>query len=472
MLAKKNRQVQADKNKENDNPRSKSPENEPHSQHDVPFDPNNNCKNNGDTASTADKNDQQKAAAKTSKINDLLSMLDAMRLEKSKSANVVQNVNGSNTNAAPNVNGSNTNATQNVNATFTVSANGDIATNAKPAAKSDTDIKTSHEYPKNIAPAKAPVPAPKVIPNVFDDDIFDFITQSGTKRANGFSRNEKASLEPNRPALRQQSTVSWRERPNERTEQIQPIPQWRLKDNGADSVTKVAATNSSHAAVPKPAINSNVTPAQATHTEAPLGASSGQASAVNQASKPIPTTQTTQRFIHNGALVTGVGIKPCPAYALNSLYEKFPHLNKDKVPNPLKPVTVDQSRRPNNTDNRPHQNSGPLQDFFDKLNKEKKSQGAPPNANRLNQMKELTSSLTSLPAFYTNGQNNSAAHRMPGRSVSSINLPGISRISGSNPQKGGQKQQQNANGQNRNNERPKQDNRQQSNDQNRAKGKK
>lgn len=421
------------KSKEIGNQRSKSQETV-QSQHDVPFDPNNNCKDNGDAISAANNNDQ----LKTQKINNLLSMLDAMRLEKS-----TRKINES------------------VNTTFTVSPIDHATTNAKPAAESVANIKSSHEQPKNTAPA----PAPKAIPNVFDDKIFDFITQRNDEHknntqankntTNGFNRDAKASLKTN-----------WRERSNEPTEPVQP--QWRRKDDVADSVTKVAATTSAHATTSKPAIKTNA--AQAKSMEAPLRAPNGQAIANNQTAKPIATApaQATQSIIHNGAILSGVGMKPCPAYALNNLYAKYPHLNPDKVPNPLKPIPLDELRRPNgNTANKSQQNSGTLQEFFDKIN-EKKSHGGQ-STNRLHQMKELTSSLTSLPAFSTNSQINSAANRMPGRSVSSINLQGITRIAGSNPQKNGQKPQQTPqpNGQNRTND----SNRQQSNDQNRAKGK-
>lgn len=62
--------------------------------------------------------------------------------------------------------------------------------------------------------------------------------------------------------------------------------------------------------------------------------------------EPNPTATTApakigppppQGAATNNLISMGKFTKPCPAYEMNSLYTKYPHLNPAKVPNPLKP---------------------------------------------------------------------------------------------------------------------------------------
>ncbi|XP_055299892.1 uncharacterized protein LOC129567252 [Sitodiplosis mosellana] len=303
------------------------------------------------------------------------------------------------------------------------------------------------------------VVVPTVIPNVFDDNIYDFIELigkqgdptkvNGPSRVNvpqkeneppkassinskyGFNKGDPANKIPSESdhpsAMRPNSLLSWRERSlNESAPSA-----WRAKNDGSDAATVVTSTPVTDAVpvatAPKPATIAKVFP-----------------------------TPVTKSIIQNGAVLSGAGVKPCATYELNNLYIKFPHLNPNKVANPLKPVPLKDVKRPaaTNKDGKTQKIDDPkLKDFFDKVNKEhaKKSQQQL-NSTQLKKS-ELTNSLMSLPVFANNNTTgeHQAMNRMPPRSASSFNLTGITRIEGSNPQKGSRKSSPQVNGQNGNN---------------------
>lgn len=51
-----------------------------------------------------------------------------------------------------------------------------------------------------------------------------------------------------------------------------------------------------------------------------------------------------QDTVRSAAVYSGTGIRPCPTFELNNMYSKFPHLNSEKVPNPLKPAQTHRAR--------------------------------------------------------------------------------------------------------------------------------
>lgn len=130
------------------------------------------------------------------------------------------------------------------------------------------------------------------IPNVFEDNIFHFL-DSMEKQKNITSHeqnNSNKGLSKDVPS----ATISW-----------------RVSSNGNTVATKTDST--------KPTIAVN------------------DRTSLNNPTKPKPLTQS---IIQNGAVLTGAGLKPCPTYELNNLYNKFPYLNPNKVPNPLKPIPL------------------------------------------------------------------------------------------------------------------------------------
>lgn len=263
------------------------------------------------------------------------------------------------------------------------------------------------------------IPTVKTIPNVFDDNIYDFIESIGKQGQVSEPLKGNEPLKQNEPPK-----FSWRNRTNEQPVASAPIGQWRAKKDDVPMTSTPVTTNN-----PKPII-------------------------------PV----VTQSIIQNGAVLTGAGVKPCATYELNNLYLKFPYLNPNKVANPLKPVPLKDLKRPATTaaaaaaKKAPQEIPDPkLQDFFDKVNKEHaKKMQQQLNSGALKKT-ELTNSLLSLPAFLNNNHNATAedtlmrSNRMPPRSNSSFNLTGISRIEGSNPQRGSQKSSPMINGQNGNN---------------------
>lgn len=419
-------------------------------QNGVSMDPNNNFKGNGHQVPAINKvtnvNGQHNSAPPNPQLSSLLNMLDAKRMERSKAANGKANVGPDDT--------------------FTVSAIGNAATNAKTAAKTAVKDKIGHEHQKATAR--------KAIPNVFDDNIFDFLTQQNDDRKEsisakyGSNKDVKASHDVGRQQQQQRADRNWREKLNEPIQP--PVERWRSKKDGPDSaakittstpVTEASATKPPGITAPIRSSNSQASAAQAT---------TSHASANNQPAKPMASKPPMQSIIQNGAILTGAIIKPCPTYAMDNLYAKFPHLNPNKVPNPLKSTPMDQlGRPPPPINNNTHRTQSTLQHFFDKVIEKnaKKGEMGRPGLNSLNEMKELTSSLMSLPGQSTD-QMQSGVNRMPQRSVSSINLPGISRMTGANPQKGRKSPQpQQANGQARQNGNQRQ---QSANQNNRSKG--
>lgn len=266
---------------------------------------------------------------------------------------------------------------------------------------------------------------PKAIPNVFDDEIFNFINAK-----NGFSlddvdkqvpsvdtiknihSNEMAAAHQNGATNnRPNTTLSWRDRPKE-VAKVMPVEQWRQKNDDTAAVAldlkKSPEMTQSTGAVPKV--------------------------------QPIPriTPMITESIIHNGAILTGAGMKPSPTYEMNNLYMKYPHLNPQKVPNPLKPTPLQEipTLSALNLVKKPD-----LKEFFDKVNAKKSQEQR--NANRLSDMKkrEFSNSMMSLPgnvdsaSGQARGKNASPANHMPQRSSTSISLVGFPRSTGSNQQK-------------------------------------
>lgn len=249
----------------------------------------------------------------------------------------------------------------------------------------------------------------KKIPNVFEDDFFDFLESRGKEK-----KDTSENKVTNDKALSTPPVSSWRDRPNGNTMQtIQP----NQNDNNSNAVKR--------------------------STQVPLSKQTPQV----KPTKPAPITQS---IIQNGAVLSGMGIKPCPTYELNNLYVKFPHLNPDKVSNPLKPT--------------------PLGDYFlgERLHYTKSNHQQPLNQSRDNRThsslngnraggiskSSLTSSLMSLPTFTNKNvdktpQNESLNRRMPGRSSSSISLVGVPKANVSNPQNSSHKQSKSPNAINR-----------------------
>lgn len=249
---------------------------------------------------------------------------------------------------------------------------------AKPAEVNGNSILKVSGDGKHVADTKQTPAIPKEIPNVFGDNIFDFIESMGNKQSNNHSAEATATR-----------TVSWREKSNEA-----PVEQWRQKNDVKTATAQPTSTATEPAKRTAPAL-------------------------------------VTKSIIQNGAILTGAGVKPSPTYDLNNLYINFPHLNPNKVPNPLKPAQ-DLKRHSNIGNGHGTKMSPGLQNLFDKSNREKtQNPRHSSNANHSNQMKktELSNSLISLPAMLnTNSnlrhQNGLSANRMPGRSLTSINMIG------------------------------------------------
>lgn len=225
---------------------------------------------------------------------------------------------------------------------------------------------------KNPTETKPKLPILKEIPNVFGDNIFDFIESMGNKQVN----NQPAEAKTSR-------TMSWRDKSNEHDKSA-PVEQWRQKNDGKTAT-----------------------------------------STAPEAAKPTGPAPVIKSVIQNGAILTGPGVKPSPTYDLNNLYMNFPHLNPNKVPNPLKPAQ--DPKRQSNIRNGEAKMSPGLQNLFDKANKEKSQN--PRHPNQMMKKTELSNSLLSLPASSntnpnSRNQNGLSANRMPGRSLTSISLVG------------------------------------------------
>lgn len=254
-----------------------------------------------------------------------------------------------------------------------------------------------------------------VIPNVFDDGIYEFIESIGKSnidlpnvpKANetsskvtelsklnnskyGFNK-DSSTPKVSPESARQSSLLSWRERPNER---------WRVERNDCDSISRSAKI------------------VQSVEETVPVSESKRQTMASN-----VTPNLITQHIIQNGAILTGVGVKPCPTYELNNLYNKFPHLNPNKVPNPLKPVPLKDIKRPVH-ETKKNENPSKQSDGSQQLaNNNFSGFGEFPSYVNLNKSSELTNSLQSLPTFpKTNTVSDQSKNRMPQRSASSVNL--------------------------------------------------
>lgn len=205
------------------------------------------------------------------------------------------------------------------------------------------------------------------IPNVFEDGIFDFLDSM----KNSGNESEKLNKFPKAKALETGAIpkYSWRSSSNGNTQTAQ-VEQWRQNTNTDKS-------------------NHNSTPKSTLQAQAPV----------------------IQSIIQNGAIFTGVGIRPCPTYELNNMYLKFPHLNSAKVPNPLKPLQ-------NSTNNARNKSAE-----FDKMSAERATSSRELKAKKSHsvhgsrEMHELSSQSVS--------NKNSLAHR--GRSSSSIDLTVVSK---------------------------------------------
>lgn len=226
------------------------------------------------------------------------------------------------------------------------------------------------------------------IPNVFDNDIFDFldsIEKSNNEAA--LLLNVKDQLDNESQKAKPFGTgaipkTSWRVRSNENTRPAQ-VEQWRQNTN---------ANKQNHSSTPDQLMRSK----SAFQTQATL----------------------TQSVIQNGATLSGAGMRPCALFELNNMYTKYPHLNKEKVPNPLKPTQAQKTTQ-NDTNGKRVKNSN------------EKTAKTSNSARNLKQMSELTYSLSSLPAL-----KNKSLSASRGRSSSSNNLVGSEKSTDSGQQKG------------------------------------
>lgn len=280
---------------------------------------------------------------------------------------------------------------------------------------------------------------PKAIPNVFDDEIFNFINAK-----NGFLSDDVDKQGPSVDTVkniplnemtaahqngatnnRPNTTLSWRDRPKE-VAKVMPVEQWRQKNNATAAVASTSVS-----------LDLKKSPEMAQST-----------GAVPKV-QPIPkiTPMITESIIHNGAILTGAGMKPSPTYEMNNLYMKYPHLNPQKVPNPLKPMPLHEIPALSALNAERQAKKPDLKEFFDKVNAKNAQEQR--NANRLSDMKkrEFSNSMMSLPgglglgnadsaSGQARGKNVSPANRMPPRSSTSISLVGFPRSNGPNQQKG------------------------------------
>lgn len=327
-----------------------------------------------------------------------------------------------------------------------------IASLNKATGVEKRDLKVNDSNKTQAAHEKVAVPT--VIPNVFDDNIYEFIESIGnqgiptrmseplksaepkkqsdppkTSSSNskyGFNKSETAKkVSPNLDQP-EAARCSWRLKPNEPVPPAE-IKQWRIKKEEPNTLTRfVTSANTAPATTaPKPTVT---------------------------ATKVAPSLAT-----QNGAVLTGAGVKPCATYQLDNLYKKYPHLNPNKMAQPLKPVPLKDLNGPvaGNKNGQIKPITDPkLRDFFDKVNKEQARKAHDQISRSPLRKSELTNSLMSLPVFNNNSNatvEQPARNRMPPRSSSSFNLTGISRIEGSNPQKSNRKPLQQGNGQNGNN---------------------
>lgn len=247
------------------------------------------------------------------------------------------------------------------------------------------------------------------IPNVFEDNIFEFIDSMG-KQSTETSKSGSPISKNGFNTVPMESN-NWRARSNE-TDRPPPREQWRRLDCEV---------------LPNPN--------QTKHFAAP-----GTSMPILQI-KPMQPIHDTKSIIQNGAILTGAGVKPCPTYDLNNMYLKYPHLNPNKVLNPLKPASMQQSngRTSQNSASGSDRMAPELKNLFEKVNNDRAKSTQQqnkqlPNASNLKDMKksELTNSLLSLPTSFEadlklGPSSGSTVNRMPGRSATSISLVGVSK---------------------------------------------
>lgn len=129
-------------------------------------------------------------------------------------------------------------------------------------------------------------------------------------------------------------------------------------------------------------------------------------------------------------------MKPCPTYELNNLYKKFPHLNPQKVANPLKPTPLQEIPALSSayqfkaSSSASQSKEAPaLKNFFDKVNAIKAQDKN--GRNRLKEMKGLSSSLMTMESVGRAPPGKSpgaaSAYQMPGRSSSATSLVSFPR---------------------------------------------
>lgn len=219
----------------------------------------------------------------------------------------------------------------------------------------------------------------QLILNVFEDDFFEFLNSrehsgNATEQLNKTNAKSELNFESEKPKAVETGAIpkngSWRSGSNGNVQAPRRVEQWRQNSNTDQTVNHNAAS-------------SKLT---------------NQGQALN-----------TRDIIQNGAIFTGVGIRPCPTYELNNLYLKFPHLNSEKVPNPLKPSQSHKTRLNGTTT---AQNSSTVQmQNPNKTNRERRTIS-----------RERNQTPPSSSSSATN--KNSLANR--GRSASSIDILGTS----------------------------------------------
>lgn len=142
------------------------------------------------------------------------------------------------------------------------------------------------------------------IPNVFEDEIFDFLA------TRDISNNETGKLNETK-------VKNGLNNESKRNKEIEtggiPKNTWQSSSNGKSQTAHVGGMRR----------NSVDTTSKSNHTN----------------------SSSTNGITQSGAVFTGVGIKQCVTYQLNNMYDKFPHLSAGKVPDPLIPPQTHKTRQ-------------------------------------------------------------------------------------------------------------------------------
>lgn len=204
------------------------------------------------------------------------------------------------------------------------STNFDRATNGFPKPQHELTANLKSQQPNKIAHQQSTVNKPvnvpsngtsmpktgnnekkpqKQIPNVFDDDLFDFIDNKNAMSPVAPKTVSPEIVQPIKvgqqmnayrdgaAVTRQNATLSWRERPND-VPQTDPIQQWRQKSD-APTVAPSIPTIASSTPI--------ATESRKTDEEI--------RSSRNMLEDKPKVTPNTESIIQNGAILTGIGMK-------------------------------------------------------------------------------------------------------------------------------------------------------------------